>query len=467
MSEVSAIVLAAGRSRRMQSARTKVLHLAAGRPLIHYCVAAAFGAGARRAVVVVSPGDRHEIAEYLARTFGDNASVAVQDPPQGTGHAAMVGLEGLAAAGPVRGHVLLLCGDTPLLTPASLQALLESAGSPDELRLGTCRLSDPSGYGRVLRKADGGIDCVREDRDLQTDEERAVQEVSAGLYCAPAQALADSLQGLPSDNAQGERYLPGILGRFARGAGVAGVALDPDVILGVNNRVQLAEAQAVLFRRIADRHRLAGATVADSARIDDGVQLGRDVTVLDGAQVRGSTKVAEGAHIDVGCVLEDAEVGPGARLLPYSVVSGARIGPGASIGPFTHVRPGTELAEGVKLGNFVEVKNSRLAQGVKAGHLSYIGDGDVGAGSNLGAGTIFCNYDGFSKQRTTLGQGVFVGSASQLIAPVVVGDGAYVATATAVTEDVPADALAVGRSRQTNKAGYAQKLRARLAAKKG
>ncbi len=461
MSHLAALVLAAGQSRRMASPLSKVLHPVAGRPLLHYSIAAARAAGATRVVVVTSARDRDLIEQYLLGAFGaELIRIRVQDPPRGTGDAARAGLEAL----PDAGRVLILYGDVPLIQDTDVSRLAACSADPHQLGLGTCRLRDPRGYGRILRDASGQVVGIIEQRDLKDASQAAIDEINTGLLSVDAGALRSALAGLRTDNAQGEYYLTDIVPWFAQRGGVHTVELSEDAVTGVNDRVQLCAAQDRMFARIAQRHRMAGCSIATGAYIDDAVQLGKDVTVMAGAHLRGQTHVGDGSVIDVGCVLDDARIGPGVTLLPYSVVSESEVGPGCQLGPFTHVRPKSVLEAEVKLGNFVETKATRLRRGAKANHLSYLGDGDVGENSNIGAGTIFCNYDGFAKHKTIIGKDVFIGSDSQLIAPVTVGDGAYVATASSVTEDVPPDALAIGRSKQSNKPGYASRLKARLKA---
>lgn len=464
MSDLAVIVLAAGRSRRMKSRLSKVLHRIAGRPLIHYPMRAAREAGAERIAIVASPDGREVIESYAADAFGANTlHIAVQDPPRGTGDAARVGLMALEGSGARR--VLIVCGDVPLVDAASLEALVK-ASTGGRLALATCELPDPTGYGRILRDEHGRPSEVVEERDLRSDAQRATREVNAGLYCSAIEPLARALEELTPDNAQGEYYLTDIVKLFAGATGAETVDVSRDAMLGVNDRQQLCDAEQIMFARIARRHREQGCRVAATARIDDTVEMGADCSIADGVHLRGSTRIGEECFIDVGCVVTDSQLDARVRLLPYSVVSASHLGSEAQLGPFTHTRPGTELGRASRLGNFVETKNTKLGDGAKANHLAYLGDGDVGPNSNIGAGTIFCNYDGYSKHRTVIGRDVFIGSDSQLVAPVSVGDAAFVATACSVTEDVPAGALAIGRARQVNKPGRAQTLRERLASQK-
>jgi bifunctional UDP-N-acetylglucosamine pyrophosphorylase/glucosamine-1-phosphate N-acetyltransferase len=455
------IVLAAGQGTRMKSATPKVMHAIAGVPMLHFAVQAALDAGCSEVVVVVGHG-REAASAYLAAAFGDaRVRTVVQEVQRGTGDAARVGLEGAGGAPATR--VLVLYGDVPLVTGDDLRrvlAPLDEQGA--SLVIATCVPDDPTGYGRVLRK-DGKPVLVREERDLRDATERAVREVNAGIYAAPVAFLRDGLRGLKPDNAQHELYLPDVVA-FASGAGkpVVTVELGADVLAGVNDRDQLARVEGILESRVVKRWRLAGVTVRDGARIEVGVTLEADVTIESGAVLRGRTRVGRGATVDVGCVLTNTEVGEGAVLRPYCVATDSRIGARAQVGPFAHLRPESDLGEEVHLGNFCETKKTTMAKGAKANHLSYLGNGVIGAGANIGAGTIFCNYDGFRKHTTTIEAGAFIGSDSQLVAPVTVGANAYVATATTVTRDVPADALAIGRARQENREGYAPALRERL-----
>lgn len=308
---------------------------------------------------------------------------------------------------------------------------------------------------------------IREEKDLRDDRERALDEVNAGAYGARRDVLARGLAGLVPNNAQGELYLTDVVAHAVRDGGVEAVSGSEEAVRGVNDRAQLAEVERLLHRRVAARLRAAGVTVREGARIDVGVEVEPDAVIEQGAVLRGATRVGAGAFIDVGAVLTDAEIGPAVRVLPYSVITASRVEEGAQVGPFSHLRPASEIGPEAHVGNFVETKATRLGRGAKANHLAYLGDGDVGEGANVGAGTIFCNYDGFRKHRTSIGKGAFIGSDSQLVAPVTVGEGAYVATGTTVTRDVPPDALAIGRVAQENKVGYASRLRGRLKARSG
>ncbi|HEY3233168.1 MAG TPA: bifunctional UDP-N-acetylglucosamine diphosphorylase/glucosamine-1-phosphate N-acetyltransferase GlmU [Polyangiaceae bacterium] len=461
MSEFDCVVLAAGDSKRMKSRVPKVLHRVAGRPLMYYPVRAALELGAKTVVVVNNPQSRDAVQRELGVCFVESVLTAVQQSPLGTGDATRVGLEAVNAS-----RVLVLYADTPLLKVEDLARLTSELDRGAKLAFMSCILGDPSGYGRVLRDERGWVRAVREDRDLENGAERAVSEVNAGCYAVDTQALRGALSEIKPHNAQGEYYLTDGVELIAaqHPDGARALLGDPAGLFGVNDRAELRQAERLLFERIALRHARRGVTVHIGARIDDTVQIDPDAEIESGVCLRGHTQVASSAWIDVGCVVTDSRIAEGAILLPYCVVSGSSIGPEARVGPFAHIRPESEIDREAHVGNFVETKKTRLRRGAKANHLAYLGDGDVGEGANIGAGTIFCNYDGFQKHSTVIGKGAFIGSDTQLVAPVAVGDGAYVATGTTVTHDVPKDALAIGRARQQNKAGYATKLRAKLEA---
>ncbi|HEX6275338.1 MAG TPA: bifunctional UDP-N-acetylglucosamine diphosphorylase/glucosamine-1-phosphate N-acetyltransferase GlmU [Polyangiaceae bacterium] len=456
MSDFSAIVLAAGQGTRMKSALPKVLHRLAGRALVEFAVRAALEAGARRVVLVTS--GHSAIDELVGRTFASEPVVlAVQNPPRGTGDAARVGLEHV-----VTERVLVFCGDTPLVTANEL-ALVLGAANDAELALLSAELDEPSGYGRILRSAQGDVLEIREQRDLRGDDERRIREVNAGIYATSSERLRRALGEVRPDNAQGEFYLTDTIAIVARTGRVAAVLGPADALVGVNDREQLRAAEETLFARIRARLGRAGVGIHGDARIDDTVLVSPDATIGPAVRLRGRSSVGPGALLDVGVVVSDSEIGARAIVKPYSVITQSRVGEGAEIGPFAHLRPESDIEAEAHIGNFVETKKTRVRRGAKANHLAYLGDGDIGERANIGAGTIFCNYDGYQKHQTTIGEGAFVGSDSQLVAPVTIGKGAYVGTGTTVTEDVPDEALAIGRARQTNKPGYAATLKSRLA----
>jgi bifunctional UDP-N-acetylglucosamine pyrophosphorylase/glucosamine-1-phosphate N-acetyltransferase len=458
---LSAIVLAAGKGTRMKSRRPKVLHPLCGQALVEYPIAAALEAGAEQ-VVVVTSGQPELTAALEARYGKERITVVVQEPPRGTGDAVKVGIR--AAVHP---RTLVLYGDTPLVRARDLEGLLTALETPGcELSLLTAYPESPFGYGRVLRDASGAVSEVREQRDLATDAEHATREVNAGMYAAATSTLREAVDALQPNNAQGEYYLTDVVASIAKKALVVAVRGDSDALVGVNDRADLGRAEELLYARNRDEHRRAGVTVHGDARIDTGVQIEEDAELGAGVCLRGKTCIGAGARIDVGSVLTDAEIGAGTTIKPYCVITQSRVGERAELGPFAHLRPESDIEAEAHIGNFVETKKTRVRRGAKANHLSYLGDADVGERANIGAGTIVCNYDGFVKRRTQIGEGAFIGSDAQLVAPVTIGKNAYVATGTSVTEDVPDDALAIGRVRQVNKLGYAKGLREKLAAAK-
>lgn len=445
----------------MKSQLPKVLHPLCGRPLVEYPVMAAFEAGAEQVVVVTS--GQPEITEALEARYGkDRIAVVVQDPPRGTGDAVRVGLSAVQHE-----RTLILYGDTPLLRAQDLTGLLQALDVPgQELSILTALLDNPFGYGRVLRDAGGAVKEVCEQKDLRNDAERAVREVNAGMYAAVTEKLRGAVAELKPNNAQGEYYLTDVVAALAKSSRVAAVQGEAEALLGVNDRADLARAEELLYARHREQHRKAGVTVHGDARIDSGVEIAADAEVGAGVCLRGKTRIGAGTVIDTGCVLADAVVGERVALKPYSVVMQSQIGDGAQIGPFAHLRPESDIEADAHIGNFVETKKTRVRRGAKANHLAYLGDADVGERANIGAGTIVCNYDGFVKRQTTIGEGAFIGSDSQLIAPVRIGKNAYVGTGSTINQDVPDEALAIGRARQVNKPEYAKMLREKLAAAK-
>jgi len=457
---LTAIILAAGQGTRMKSARPKVLHELCGRPMVDYAIDAAFAAGSDDVVVVVGHG-RDEMIEHLGKAYGARVRTAVQEQQRGTGDAVRSALPALA---PSTDLVLILCGDTPLVDPAELVRLKGALAAENALAMLTARVDDPTGYGRILRDGEGRITSIREQRDASA-EEKSVREVNTGIYLARAAFLREAVQGLQPNNAQGELYLTDIVATASKAGSVASWTTESaGALVGVNDRSQLAAAEDALYTRIADRFRREGATIRATARIDASVVVEPDAVIEHYVVLRGNTRIGRGARVDVGSVLTDVEVAPSAVVKPYSVCTSSTIGEKAQIGPFSHLRPESQIEADAHIGNFVETKKTVIRRGAKANHLAYLGDGDVGEGANIGAGTIFCNYDGFKKHKTEIGPGAFIGSDSQIVAPVRIGAGAYVATGTTVTRDVPENALAIGRAKQENKEGYATRLKSRLKA---
>jgi bifunctional UDP-N-acetylglucosamine pyrophosphorylase/glucosamine-1-phosphate N-acetyltransferase len=466
-----ALVLAAGQGKRMRSRMPKVVHPLLGRPMVCYPVDAALAAGAGQVVCVIGHG-ADEVSKVLSSRYGERVRTALQPEQRGTGDAARCGQ---ALVPDFQGYLVILYGDSALITAHALRSLLDHARAEGAaVALLTSTLPDATGYGRIIRDGHGRITRIQEQKDC-SQAEAAIQEFNPGVYAIRASFFRDAITRLTPNNAQGELYLTDLValaaesGRSAAAmGGVAGLAWDVAELHGVNDREELAERERDLALRIAREHMANGVTLRDPARvrIEPGVTIEPDTIIGADVELRGNTKISTGATIDVGCVLIDTEVHEGAQLLPYCVATQSVIGPGSRIGPFAHMRPGSELDRDVHIGNFVETKQTKIGQGSKANHLAYLGNGVIGKGVNVGAGTIFCNYDGYNKFTTTLEDGAFIGSDSQMVAPVTVGKNAYVGTGTTVTQDVPEDALAIGRARQVNKPGLGARLRARLKAMK-
>ena len=454
------MVLAAGRGVRMRSEKPKVLHEVAGRPILDRVldVARQLAGDESRIVVVVGAG-REQVAARVAQV-APGARVAVQEPPRGTGDAVRCALPSLGGGG----DVVILSGDAPLMRAATLGPLLEQRRGEVAVAFLTALLPDGGSYGRVVRDATGAV--LKNVEAVDADEAQlAIREVNAGFYVFERRFLEEELPRLTAGNAKGEYYLTDLLGSaVAAGRKLVGIAAaDADDISGVNSRAELARADAVLRRRAAEAALAGGATLIrpETITLDDTVVLEPDTVVEPFATLRGQTIVGSGTRIGQGSVIADSVFGRGALVKPYCVIDGARVGDGAIVGPFARLREGTELAEGVHVGNFVETKKARLGRGVKANHLTYLGDTVIGERTNVGAGVITCNYDGFAKHETVVGADVFVGSDVQLVAPVTVGDGAIIGAGTTVTRDVPGNAITTARAPQVNREGMAEGYRAK------
>jgi bifunctional UDP-N-acetylglucosamine pyrophosphorylase / glucosamine-1-phosphate N-acetyltransferase len=452
------VVLAAGEGTRMKSATPKVLHPLGGRPLL---------AHALRAAREVAPGHLVVVLRHQAETVGAAAHeadpdvlVALQDDVPGTGRAVQCGLDVLPAD--LTGTVLVTYGDVPLLSGATLARLVQAhTDGGNAMTVLTAELDDPTGYGRVLREADG-VSAIVEQKDANADQ-RAVREVNSGIYAFEAAALRGALSRVGRDNAAGEVYLTDVLALLrADGGHVEALALrDEWEIRGVNDRAQLAELAAEANRRTLRRWMLAGVTVVDPATtwVDADVELAPDVTLRPGVQLHGVTRVATGAVVGPDTTLTDVEVGEGA-VVERTHGSSAVLGAGAHVGPFAFLRPGTRLGDDGKIGTFVETKNARIGRGSKVPHLSYVGDATIGEHSNIGAASVFVNYDGVTKSHTTIGDHVRMGSDNMYVAPVVVGDGAYSGAGTVIRKDVPPGALAINVAPQRNLEGWTVEKRA-------
>ncbi|MFL6130463.1 MAG: bifunctional UDP-N-acetylglucosamine diphosphorylase/glucosamine-1-phosphate N-acetyltransferase GlmU [Mycobacteriales bacterium] len=450
------VVLAAGEGTRMRSAIPKVLHGFAGRSLVGHVLAACAPLDADATLVVVGAG-RAAVTAHLAEVAPAAAPV-VQAEQRGTGHALRVAL---AAAPAVEGTVLVLPGDTPLLHPGTLRRLVEEHQSGGAVAtLLTAVPADPTGYGRVVRGPRREVLRVVEHRDA-SDDERAIGEINTSVYAFESGPLRDALSRLSTANDQGEEYLTDVVGLFvAAGLPVGAVVAPAEETAGVNDRLQLAAAHRVLNDRLLADWMRAGVTVLDPATtwLDAGVQLAPDVTLHPGVQLHGGTRVETGAQVGPDSTLTDTVVRAGARVV-RSHCDGAEVGRGATVGPFAYLRPGARLGPAAKVGTYVEVKASEIGPGAKVPHLSYVGDATIGAGTNLGAATIVANYDGVAKHRTVVGEQVRTGSDTVLVAPVTIGDGAYTAAGSVITEDLPPGALGIGRARQATKTGWVERRR--------
>ena len=443
---LNVVILAAGQGKRMHSRRPKVLHNLAGRPLLGHVIAAARALEATQIVVVYGHG-----GEQVREAFtGGDLGFARQEPQLGTGHAVQQALPLLGAA-PV---TLVLYGDVPLTRPDTLQRLVQA--SQNSVAVLTAELEDPTGYGRIVRQA-GSIRAIVEEKDADP-ETRALREVNTGLMALPTARLRDWLSRLSNDNAQGEYYLTDVV-KLALNDDIAVVGVgvgEPWETLGVNSRVQLAQLERIFQRENAERLLEAGVALADPARIDvrGTLECGRDVQIDVNCVFEGEVRLGEGVEIGANCVLRNVSVAAETRIEPFSHLDSAVIGVRCRIGPYARIRPGTRLGEDVHIGNFVEVKASDVADGSKANHLAYIGDTTIGRNVNVGAGTITCNYDGAFKHRTVIEDDVFIGSDTQLVAPVTVRRGATIAAGSTITREVPEGDLALSRVKQKSVSGW-------------
>jgi bifunctional UDP-N-acetylglucosamine pyrophosphorylase/glucosamine-1-phosphate N-acetyltransferase len=447
-SPITVVILAAGKGTRMKSELPKVLHPLAGRPMIEHVLAAADSLKPERICVVYGHGGE-TLPEAVHRT---DLAWALQEPQLGTGHAVQQALPHLAA----EGVVLILYGDVPLIRPETLQEMVLIAGE-GALALLTVKLDDAAGYGRIVRNARGQIERIVEHKDAGPDE-LAIREVNTGILCLPGAKLARWLGRLTNDNAQGEYYLTDIIA-MAAADGERILPCHPAAeweVLGVNSRAQLASLERRLQANIADALMAEGVTLIDPDRLDvrGALSCGRDVVIDVNCVFEGRVVLGDGVKVGANSVLKDVEIGAAADIRPFCHIDGARIGARAIIGPYARIRPGTELAEEAHIGNFVELKNAQVGFNTKINHLSYVGDATVGRKVNIGAGTITCNYDGANKHRTVIEDEAFIGSDTQLVAPVTVGRGATLGAGTTLTKDAPPDQLTLSRAKQLTLPGW-------------
>ena len=452
MSDLVTVILAAGKGTRMKSKLPKVLHKAAGKSMVQHVIDAAKAAGAKRNIVVTGFG-----GDMVREAIGDQAEFAQQKEQLGTGHAVMQTADLLKDE---TGTVMVLCGDTPLLTGDLLKKLFDShVEAKAKATVLTAIMPDATGYGRIIRTADGSVQKIVEHKDA-TEEERQVKEVNSGIYCFEAKALFESLKKVTNDNAQGEYYLPDVLEILQKqGEKIWAVAADDyESTLGINSRQQLAGAEKILRRRKNEELMAEGVTLMDpdTTYVDADVKVGRDTVIYPMTWLEGNTVIGEECEIGPSIRFQNVKAGNHVTG-QFTYAHDCELEDGVILGQFTHIRPDTHLAEGVKIGNFVEVKNSTVGKGSKLPHHSYIGDTDMGAGCNMGCGTITVNYDGKTKFRTKIGNDAFIGCNSNLVAPVEVEDGAYVGAGSTITKTVPSNTLAIARARQKNIEGWVDK----------
>ncbi|CAM3672159.1 bifunctional UDP-N-acetylglucosamine diphosphorylase/glucosamine-1-phosphate N-acetyltransferase GlmU [Marinicrinis lubricantis] len=451
------IVLAAGQGKRMKSKLYKVLHPVCGVPMVGHVIKLLNDINADRTVVIVGHG-----AEAVQQCLDGQAEFVLQQEQLGTGHAVLQAKELLSEE---EGTTFVVCGDTPLIRHESLQQMMdlhERTGAAATIM--TAELEKPHGYGRIVRDTDGSVKSIVEQKDC-TEEQSSIREINTGTYCFDNQKLFKALAKVTNQNAQQEYYLTDVIGILrASGELVQGYILeDEQESIGINDRVALSEAERLMRRRIAEMHMRNGVTIIDpdSTYIDADVQIGMDTTLLPNTILKGKTQIGEGCLIGPNSELADTIVGDSCSV-KQSVIAESKLGSDIQVGPFAYIRPGSEISDQVKIGDFVEIKKSVIGSGSKVPHLSYVGDAIVGSGVNIGCGTITANYDGLRKHTTTIEDGAFIGSNSNLIAPVKIGKNAYVVAGSTITQDVDADGLAIARARQTTKSGYASKLKKRI-----
>lgn len=458
---IFSIVLAAGKGKRMKSKLYKVLHPVCGQPMVGHVLDAVEGLGASRNVVVVGHG-----SEAVKAYLGSRAEFVMQAEQLGTGHAV---LQAAPLLEQEEGVTVVVCGDTPLVMEETLRRMIEVHGqSGAAATVLTAELADPTGYGRVIRDGIGQVMAIVEQKDC-TPEQVMVKEINTGTYCFDNRKLFAALGRVTNHNAQNEYYLTDVIRILKEdGHGVAAwQTTDPAEAIGVNDRVALSEAERLMRARIVRGLMLDGVTVIDPAHtyVEKDVTIGADTVLLPGCVLKGKTVIGEDCVIGPHVEMTDSVVGNGVHI-KQSVLLEAKTGNDVNIGPFAYLRPGADLADGVKVGDFVEIKNAVIGEGSKVPHLSYVGDATVGSHTNIGCGVITANYDGFNKSRTEIGSNAFIGSNVNLIAPVRVGDGAFVVAGSTITHEVPDNDLAIARVRQVNKEGYAEKLRNKFKAKK-
>ena len=455
MTKTSVVIMAAGFGTRMKSKLAKVLHRAGGITLIEHVIRAA-RAVAQPSDIVAIIGHQADTVAKLVAPLG--LRTALQADPQGTGHAVAQARPLLENAG---GLLVILSGDVPLLSPASVQRLVaEHEASGKDATVMTCTIDDPAAYGRIVRDADGDVAAIVEFKACSEDEKK-IREINSGIYCFNADLVWKYIGDITTDNPAGEYYLTDLIGIFRRNAHKVGAMqiADFNELLGINNKVELAAMDQMFRTRKVRELMLDGVTIErpESVTVDVDVRVGRDALLEPNVRLTGATVIGEDTRIGTGSVIEDSTIGTNVQILPYTVISESEVGDGAQIGPFARLRNHNQVGANCRIGNFVELKKTSMGAGAKANHLAYLGDAEIGSKSNIGAGTITCNYDGVNKHKTRIGEKAFVGSNSTLVAPIEIGSGAYVAAGSVITEAVPETALALGRARQIIKTGWKPK----------
>ena len=448
----TSVILAAGMGTRMKSKMPKVLHTVCGKPLSKWVIDASKAAGADKVCAVVG----HK-AETVKEVLGDVCEFALQAEQKGTGHAVMQAIDVIKNS---KGEVVILNGDTPLITAETINKAIEYHKNNDnQATVITAILDDATGYGRIIRDNDGSVLKIVEQKDA-SEEEKKINEVNSGMYVFDAQSLVYALDKITPNNAQGEYYLTDTLEiLLSAGKKIGGYAIsDNDEIRGINDRVQLNEAEKIMQKRINEYHMRNGVTMRnpESVYIEDGVEIGNDTEICQNVTIKSGTKIGSDCVIGSGSMLDRAVIHDGVDVLS-SVILESEVDEGTHVGPFAYIRPNCHVGKEVKVGDFVELKNSNIDDGTKISHLTYIGDSDVGKRVNFGCGTVTCNYDGKKKYRTTIGDDCFVGCNTNFVSPINVGDGVYIAAGSTITEDIPENSLSIARARQVNKEGWKDK----------
>ena len=457
---IATIILAAGLGKRMKSGLAKVLHPIAGMPMILYPVRVAEEISSERIIAVIG----HQADRVQEALSGRDVEIVHQAEQRGTADAVRLAMESLKG---YQGMVVILCGDVPLMTSKTVSELISAhQKGRASVTVLTTEVEDPAGYGRIVRQADGSIHKIVEDKDAPADIKK-IKEVNTGTYVFEGPFLSEAIHEIRAENAQREFYLTDSIEiGLKKGVKVsAHKTRERDELIGVNSRGELAVVDSMMRRRINENHMRNGVTLINPGAIyiDAGVAIARDVTIYPGTTIQGDTTIGKSSVIYPNSRIADSQIGDGVTVKDACVIEESRIGNGSQVGPFAHLRPGTILAKNVRVGNYVEIKKAVMGEGSKANHLTYLGDAEVGSGVNIGAGTITCNYDGWKKHKTVIGDKVFVGSDTQLVAPVKIGDGAIIAAGSTVTKDVPPGALAISRVEQRNMEGWAEKRRKRKA----